>query len=531
MSIRIEDMQNKKELVQNFYNWLFNKEVILQEKEDLSLAINYYDNNIYYPEEIEKIFLSKPMQRLGKITQLSSLDSVYTRLEHSKGVYNRKLELFLMEFQDEEWRNSQTEEDKVYIIGELIKSAMHDVGHLPLSHVIEIAVLNSREYHEKLGKRIVLENIELDKIFQKINPKLKEILREIYEDEKYDKFGFKTLDEGNYDIDRLDYLMRDIINCSGEIPEKELSLLKSEIVQMKYDSGEDKLVRVYEYEDLPKIEAFLKQRVKQYKEMYFSKEAQVSDILVGKFVNRLLEIKPKEGKELQEFLGNIYEIDVNNYEFNDFTFWLNVIDVAQNSQDEELVELAKLILPNINKSMLMAYKCFNIKDKNKKLSNEEKTFLKKLKSIFKDDDELLSVLEQESYALNNVAIFSDYNNQEMQDESYKKYSNLSQNVYRNQQPVRINYYKKSEPIYVKDKDGKIYELSEHPKAKRDWSKESEDVSICFVPITMAKNLTKEERNFIETKRYKRKKKISVTGLEPCQKKKMVHTISEDERIA
>lgn len=223
-------MQNKKELVQNFYNWLFNKEVILQEEEDLSLAINYYDNNIYYPEEIEKIFLSKPMQRLGKITQLSSLDSVYTRLEHSKGVYNRKLELFLMEFQDEEWRNSQTEEDKVYIIGELIKSAMHDVGHLPLSHVIEIAVLNSREYHEKLGKRIVLENIELDKIFQKINPKLKEILREIYEDEKYDKFGFKTLDEGNYDIDRLDYLMRDIINCSGEIPEKELSLLKSEIV-------------------------------------------------------------------------------------------------------------------------------------------------------------------------------------------------------------------------------------------------------------------------------------------------------------
>lgn len=531
MSAKIEDMKNKKELVQNFYNWLFNKEVILKEEEDLSLAPNYYDNNIYYPEEIERIFLSKPMQRIGKVGQLSMLDAVYTRLEHSKGVYNRKLELFLREFQNEEWQNSQTEEDKVYIIAELIKSSMHDVGHLPLSHVIENEVLQLKGYHEILGKRIVLENLELEKIFQDINPNLKEALRAIYEDEEYDKFGFKTLDEGSYDIDRLDYLMRDIINCSGDMPENELTLLESELVKVKSSDDKEKVIRVYEYKDLPKIEAFLKQRVKQYKEMYYSKETQVLDILVGKFVKRLLELKPKEGKEIQEFLEKIYDIDVNNYEFNDFTFWLNVIDVARNSQNEELVELAKLILPNLNKMMLMAYKCFNMKDKNKKLSSEEKRFLKKLKGIIKDDDDVSSVLEQESYALNNVVIFPNYGNQEFRDEAYKSYPNLSKNIYRKKQPVIIKYYKKSEPIYVKDEDGKIYELSEHPKAKRDWSKESEDVSICFVPITMAKNLTKKEREFLEGKRYRRNKKISVTRLEPCQKKKMVHTISEDERIA
>ena len=109
--INLEYIDTKENLIQDFYRWLFDdnnvfdKSVILEKEVDISLAPYYTDPYIYYPKQIANFFNTKAMQRLGRVSQLALANDIYpniyhNRLEHSKGVYNRKLEEFLYHFQD-----------------------------------------------------------------------------------------------------------------------------------------------------------------------------------------------------------------------------------------------------------------------------------------------------------------------------------------------------------------------------------------------------------------------------------------------
>ena len=182
--INLEDINTKENLIQDFYRWLFDnnnvvdKSVILEKEVDFSLAPYYTDPYIYYPKQIANFFNTKAMQRLGRVSQLALANDIYpniyhSRLEHSKGVYNRKLEEFLYHFQDSNWRKYIDENHlKLYLLADLIKMAGHDIGHLPLSHLMETEILSYRGAHEDLGKRIMLEDSEIQNVLLKISPKL-----------------------------------------------------------------------------------------------------------------------------------------------------------------------------------------------------------------------------------------------------------------------------------------------------------------------------------------------------------------------
>lgn len=165
--------EDKKEKVLSFFSWLFDKNFNIDElvgEEDLTLPEDYKDKNIYYTPAIYQLFSTRAMQRLGRISQLGTLFAenkgcCHSRLEHSKGAYNRKLEE-LMYFVNEMEGFKKYVEDKglkIYLIAELVKAATHDIGHLPLSHVLEIQVLDDRGFHERMGKRILLEDEDIRK--------------------------------------------------------------------------------------------------------------------------------------------------------------------------------------------------------------------------------------------------------------------------------------------------------------------------------------------------------------------------------
>ena len=168
--IILENVDTKEELIKEFYTWLFDdklivdKSVELQKELDISLVQSHSDPYIYYPKQIANFFNTSPMKRLSRISQLGLANNIYpntyhSRLEHSKGVYNRKLEEFLYNFQNENWRNTiEKKNQKIYLLADLIKMAGHDIGHLPLSHLMEIELFSYRGAHEDLGKRIMLEN-------------------------------------------------------------------------------------------------------------------------------------------------------------------------------------------------------------------------------------------------------------------------------------------------------------------------------------------------------------------------------------
>lgn len=165
---RLENRRDKKQITEDFFKWVLDKDnVELFEEVDLSLTHQYYDPNIYYPKEIADLFNTNAMQRLGRISQLGLMVSknencYHNRLEHSKGTYNRKLEELIYLVSDEKYKKFIEENDlKLYLVAELIKEAAHDIGHLPLSHIMELKVIGRRDFHEDIGKRILLEDEQI----------------------------------------------------------------------------------------------------------------------------------------------------------------------------------------------------------------------------------------------------------------------------------------------------------------------------------------------------------------------------------
>lgn len=217
---RLENMHTKENLIKSFYSWLFDDEkiksapLVLEKELDMSLVPYYTDPYIYYPKQIADFFNTTAMQRLGRVSQLALANDIYpnlyhNRLEHSKGVYNRKLEEMLYNFQNKEWKQYiENKNLKIYLLADLIKMAGHDIGHFPLSHLMEMEILSARGAHEILGKRILLENSEIQNVLTNISPDMPDALHQLYE---YSIMNFNEHDESCYDVDRLDYLSRDYL--------------------------------------------------------------------------------------------------------------------------------------------------------------------------------------------------------------------------------------------------------------------------------------------------------------------------------
>lgn len=322
--MRLEDIENKKEVLQPFFEWLFddsrilNKSVILYNEVDYTLSFSYLDSNIYYPKQIKTFFETKAMHRLGRISQLDLAINTYpnlyhTRLEHSKGVYNRKLEEFFYKFQEPEWKNYiENNNLKLYLIAELIKMVGHDIGHLPLSHAFEEHVCHRRGIHEDIGKRLMLEDTEIKNLLSSISPELNDIMNELY---TKDVLNFKEHDESSYDVDRLDFLVRDSLYLGSKI---KLPTLNYESIYVDLDennmprlnadnsiyeatSGKTS-IDVYSFKDLTKIEEALLLREDRYKNLYFSPAVQANESCISNFFDAFLSSKSDYGQKLRSYV-------------------------------------------------------------------------------------------------------------------------------------------------------------------------------------------------------------------------------------
>ncbi len=190
--IKLENMNSKKEVLQDFFEWLYDDErvisnnVELHSEIDLSLCHTYSDANIYYPTQFEDFFETKAMSRLGRISQLglavTHFPNLYhSRLEHSKGVLNKKIEELFYNYQNPLWKKYIEDNNlKLHLIAELIKMAGHDIGHPPLSHAMEEQIFGSRGVHEEIGDRIMLENEDIQNVLLAISPDLPNILAKLY---------------------------------------------------------------------------------------------------------------------------------------------------------------------------------------------------------------------------------------------------------------------------------------------------------------------------------------------------------------
>ncbi len=510
----LEDMDSKKEVLQDFFEWLYDderishKNVELHSEIDLSLCHTYSDGNIYYPTEFENFFKTKAMSRLGRISQLglaiTHFPNLYhSRLEHSKGVLNKKIEELFYNYQNPLWRKYIEDNNlKLHLIAELIKMAGHDLGHPPLSHAMEEQIFGSRGVHEEIGDRIMLESKDIQNVLLSISPDLPNILAQLYEKEF---LNFKSHDESSYDVDRMDYLSRDSLYLGYNL---NLATLKYESICVETDennipiSNEDNSIKtsnssktyidVYDFSSLPEIEKALLLREDRYKNLYMSKYTHSTERCISRFLEAFLSSSSESaGSDFKKFLmyfknTNAQDIDLDKYvEFDEIKLYSELLNIAEKHEDANIRALATMIIPNIDSFLNLLYSHLDVhstKKENNDFSETDKEFLKRIQSLIKSDSELACNLKDKDFLNKNTLVFP-----EDVEFPYDKDLLTDRNI-------KIKSYKKSEPIYVKDTTGKIFELSNHPNRSYDWADKECYIHLRFahIPYLRYKGLSEEE---------------------------------------
>lgn len=494
-------LEIKEEEYVEFFKWILDKDDIKIEKEaDLLLASSYNEPYIYYTEEIQDFFCTEPMKRIAQVNQLGTSinfnDNAYhTRLEHCKGSYKNALDFWILKCNDLEYKKKVDENPKMknLILADIMEMARHDDCHTMLSHALEELICNGKANHEDIGKRILLENEEYKESLNNIRSGLYEAM---CENAINDKSAFKLLREGNTDFDRMDYIMRDLLYLglpySRELIE---NLIRNCNINKIEINGKMEETPVYNMQGLQYVEEFLQTREQGYEHEYSHTDRKVLDSVVKSLCIEILKNKSIDSKFIRKAVENYMQENINDInldEFlqtNDIKLYTEIIDLAINSEDENIKELATLCLPSITGLLQIGVEMLDTKKRGKDLENYseyELDFIQKLKDLRSEDNDLKLKMENENKRkLFNATVFSeetqleDYTNRMKQ---ILKTDNLNATgIITWNKPIKV--YKKSEPVYVEDETGKIYTLDNYPNLSLDISKK-DVIGMAVVPSIM-----------------------------------------------
>lgn len=492
----LENISTKEDIIKEFFTWLFddsrikNHSITLQKETDLTLVKDYNDPNIYFPNQIYDFFQTQAMKRLGRVGQLFFTVNIFpntyhNRLEHSKGVYNRKVEEFIYDFQQPEWKNFIESNDlKLTLIAELIKVAGHDIGHFPLSHAFEEQVFQTHGAHEIIGQRLMLENPEIQSVLLSISDDLPEVLSSLY---SKPVLNFPAHDESSYDVDRLDYVSRDALYKGNPI-----SLHTAKYSSTPRLSTTDSFVDVYDKESIANIEELLKKRNEFYSSLYMSESEQSLECAVGAFFNVLLDSSfPESGssQKLPLYLRYLKSVGINGVNLDDFLKWDDVslyseiFDIAENCPDSNIRHLATLTIPKLDSFFNILYSHLDCKNTHS-YSSEDLQFLSHIKSLLKGNSTLIRDLTNPDFLNDNIVFLT---HSPLKDDLAKR-GLISSFSY------KFKTYNPNEPVYVEDDTSKFVELSDSPKSTIDWenSKKLFSYNFAYIPFLRFKGLSDAE---------------------------------------
>ena len=496
------DYTNDANLNLSFFKWLLETDNVelFSEPDPVPLSEKTL---IYYTKDLKIFFDTMPMQRLKRILQLgkftdNNINALHTRYEHSLGVYNLKKNIIMGQyFNNPDFRNYVEENGlKLHLFAELIKSAGHDIGHLPLSHALESSVVGKPGFHEDIGKRILLENEQILDCLNNISPKLYDALKDTFNN---DYFGFNLLDEGNYDVDRFDYLYRDLAfngkpQYNNFEPFKLIKIKAQEDLKPKLDSlgkithsslyDENTIfVPVFDIKSLPSIEEFLNLRIQSYKDAYFHPMTEIRDKSLAIVLNMALKEKEPYGINLQLFLeylksiDSAQDVDLKEWlSWNDLNFYNELLDIAEFSSNSSLKKAAIFSSPSLEQVFDISAKMLNLKNRPNDFSNFDKNFLKRLHRYVNEKNDFTRDLADIDYWDKCIKFTSD-------PKKIKKLLSIP-NLPIEHYSHKLIAYNPKKPIFIKANDGQIYEYKHLPNREPNVSDKPFEIEVafCFIPF-------------------------------------------------
>ena len=213
---------------------------------------------------------------------------------------------------------------------------LHDIGHAPFSHTGESDLFPVGKRHEHYSEEILLSpslgigeiiddqpgrwGVTKERVAQILSEK--EVEKEIYE------VGFvRELISSVWDVDKMDYLLRDSLFCGVRYGLYDLDRILDTITL--YGENYDRGLRLgIEYGGIHAIEGFILARYFMFTQVYFHAVRRAYDLILTDFISELLE----------ETLGTKhYPEQLNDYvEWNDW----RILAELHGRMDEKTQNLA-----------------------------------------------------------------------------------------------------------------------------------------------------------------------------------------------
>lgn len=464
---------------EKFFNYIFEKPKYIMYESDIAFMDGTGDGIIFYTKDIYDLLNTSAVKRLARIFQLgtkilSNEKLNHTRLEHSKGTYFRTLKMLMSICENSEIK-MQIEDKKMqkYLVAELIRALLHDLGHGPFSHTLETVCRLPKGFHEVIGKRIIQEDEEVRNALEKIYPNLS---KNIEEAEEKNFLGLNCLFEGQIDVDRADFVLRDLI-FFGSTNDKEVKELIDELlsnIKLKQieENGKKKIIPVFRRNQMNNIERFLKIRNESYRNIYYSDYGKRGEHIFRKFADELLETD--EDYSLKDYIKSLYmakpeDVDLKEYmKFDDIEYLRGIVEVYKNTKNERLKKLSLCCIP---RNETLDYLYYGAMVSVEQLDDDGNVILSERdKKLFKDIIDIREKVGNNDFAEESFETIKCKNKEELdayiskikkitgieQDEDLDKigiFFDISRNsTYKN---------KKGEEIYLEGEDGKVYEYSTH----------------------------------------------------------------------
>ncbi|MDX2084686.1 MAG: hypothetical protein SFZ03_04790 [Candidatus Melainabacteria bacterium] len=310
-------------------------------------------------ELLLEITNSRPFQRLRRVRQMGLAEFVFPGAVHSRFLHCLGA-LYLMTQTVEHLSHDDTgkamlaetyEETGISLKDLLLVSILlHDIGHSPLSHtlemVLELDVKGLSHDHYWLEK-ILLEDPDLQAIWNRYNPQWPHALLD-FMGRRGNKHCLASLVSSQLDMDRLDYLLRDSHFLGTNYGLIELDRLLGSIRIAQHPSGQP--VVAMREEAIPALEHYLFGRHQAYKMALHSLD-KASEALLKKTLERFQWCREQgvstghPAEELYQLMHDGHALTTAQYlRMDDFYLWEAIHCWSLDASDPLLKELANRLL-------------------------------------------------------------------------------------------------------------------------------------------------------------------------------------------